>query len=768
MRAVRYRISLVLRARWRSTVVLSLIVAAVTAGVLAFAAGAERTSSAPDRFGAASGAAFDGEVQQERGRPRTSEVAALPGALSVEATTFVFGGLVKPGDPSPIEVLVFSGRSGAIGLRVVAGREADPASTREFVVTRGFTEATGAAIGDRFDLSTLTQAQADAGGFGAFAEGPGGPSLDAVLVGVVDGPDALNNAESLALFPASLLDDPDVGVASTIMGVRLRPGTDLPSFRAQLDSLPGREAFSLGPFELVDSDVKTAIEVQARALWLLAAVGAAAAVVVLGQLITRSVRFSDDEVARLKAIGFSGRQLLADAVGRATLPILVGTALGAAAAAYLSPFFPTGFVRRIEPHPGLRVAPTVLASCAAILLVALLAWTVLALILARPARGGQRPSALVESVASRCVTPAMATGFRFAFTRSQRDRGSVRTAVAGMLIVSAILVGAVVFGSSLGRLVTDGNRFGNNFDLVYGTGGDVVPDEIRAGLENDADVAALMLYGTIQARVDSATIGVAGMNPVKGDLAPKILRGRLPAAADEIALGRLAAQVLGTEVGRDLTVEGAGQVQRFRVTGLAVVPGINGLDGIGKDAVATMAGLERLDPAVKPSVAAIALREGAPASTAERLGLGQNSRPTVILNLGRIRSTPYLLALLVGSSAALGVVHVMVTSIHNRRRAVAVLRALGADRRLITRTVHWQATMFSLIPLALGVPLGLIAGRLVFVLFADSIGAVPQASIPFTTVAATLAASVMLANAAAAIPAHRARRLEPSRLLTNE
>ena len=768
MRAVRYRISLVLRARWRSTVVLSLIVAAVTAGVLAFAAGAERTSSAPDRFGAASGAAFDGEVQQERGRPRTSEVAALPGALSVEATTFVFGGLVKPGDPSPIEVLVFSGRSGAIGLRVVAGREADPASTREFVVTRGFTEATGAAIGDRFDLSTLTQAQADAGGFGAFAEGPGGPSLDAVLVGVVDGPDALNNAESLALFPASLLDDPDVGVASTIMGVRLRPGTDLPTFRGQLDSLPGREAFSLGPFELVDSDVKTAIEVQARALWLLAAVGAAAAVIVLGQLITRSVRLSDDEGARLKAIGFSRRQLLADAVGRATLPILVGTALGAAAAAYLSPFFPTGFVRRIEPHPGLRVAPTVLASCAAILLVALLAWTVLALILARPARGGQRPSALVESVASRCVTPAMATGFRFAFTRSQRDRGSVRTAVAGMLIVSAILVGAVVFGSSLGRLVTDGNRFGNNFDLVYGTGGDVVPDEIRAGLENDADVAALMLYGTIQARVDTATIGVAGMNPVKGNLAPKILRGRLPAAADEIALGRLAAQVLGTAVGRDVTVEGAGQVHRFRVTGLAVVPGVNGLDGIGKDAVATMAGLERLDPAVKPSFAAIALREGAPASTAKRLGLGQNSRPTVILNLGRIRSTPYLLALLVGSSAALGVVHVMVTSIHNRRRAVAVLRALGADRRWITRTVHWQATMFSLIPLALGVPLGLIAGRLVFVLFADSIGAVPQASIPFTTVAATLAASVMLANAAAAVPAHRARRLEPSRLLTNE
>ncbi len=151
---------------------------------------------------------------------------------------------------------------------------------------------------------------------------------------------------------------------------------------------------------------------------------------------------------------------------------------------------------------------------------------------------------------------------------------------------------------------------------------------------------------------------------------------------------------------------------------------------MGKDAVATIGGLERLDPGARPRMAAIALRRGAPAGTGDRLGLGEYGRPSVILNLGRVRSTPFLLALLVGASAAMGGVHVMVTSINNRRRAVAVLRSLGADSRWITRTVHWQATMFSLVPLALGVPLGLITGRLVFVLFADSIGACPRRPSP--------------------------------------
>jgi len=140
----------------------------------------------------------------------------------------------------------------------------------------------------------------------------------------------------------------------------------------------------------------------------------------------------------------------------------------------------------------------------------------------------------------------------------------------------------------------------------------------------------------------------------------------------------------------------------------------------------------------------------------------------VIANLARIRSIPFLLAGLVGALAVLTVVHVMATSVHHRRRDVALLRSLGADGRWINRAVHWQATSLSLVPFALGLPLGLIAGRLVFGLFADSVGTVPSASFPYALLTAVIAAFVVLANVVAAVPAHRARRLAPAPLLTTE
>ena len=97
-----------------------------------------------------------------------------------------------------------------------------------------------------------------------------------------------------------------------------------------------------------------------------------------------------------------------------------------------------------------------------------------------------------------------------------------------------------------------------------------------------------------------------------------------------------------------------------------------------------------------------------------------------------------------------------------------MLRSLGADGRWITRAVHWQATTFSLVPLALGAPLGLIAGRLLFQTFAGAVGTVPDASFPYSLLAVVATGMVALANAVAAVPARRARRLAPAPLLTVE
>lgn len=365
MGAVGYRVRCLLRTQWRQALVLGLIVAAVSGVVLGLAAGAARTASAPDRYTAAKGGGFDGTVEQEGGPPRTAEVAALPGVSTVAAVTFVFGGLALPGGaPSP-DALIFAGASGsyrAFGTELVAGRESDPSRPDEFVATRSFTEAKEVALGTTFDLLTITQEQADRAGFDAFAaEGPRGPTSRVTLVGILDGPALLNDPTPLALVAAPLLAS-DVGVASTIMSVGLRPGTDLGALRTQVDTLPDGQALSLEPAQLVSAEVRAAVEGQARGLWLITAVAGLAAIVVLGQLITRSIRLSAEERPRLEALGFDKLQVLTESVVRAGMPVVAGTVTGVAVGAGLSSRFPTGFVRRLEPRPGLRLDATVLGA----------------------------------------------------------------------------------------------------------------------------------------------------------------------------------------------------------------------------------------------------------------------------------------------------------------------------------------------------------------------------------------------------------------------
>jgi ABC-type lipoprotein release transport system permease subunit len=325
-------------------------------------------------------------------------------------------------------------------------------------------------------------------------------------------------------------------------------------------------------------------------------------------------------------------------------------------------------------------------------------------------------------------------------------------------------------------------RYGVTYDLMLGnTGGDTVPDGLLSTIESDVNVAGLLLYAEGQARVGPTTLRLIGMQPVKGEVAPAILAGRLPVGRGEIALGRLAAATLHVKIGDQLSLTGDIGTESFHVTGLAVVPSIGLNEGIGQDGILTMEALTLLNPTVSPDAAAVKLRSDAPGGAAaqlaratgvpeEEIAAGQptGTPPAAIVNVARVRSIPFVLAALLAALAVLTVVHAMVTSVQNRRRDVAVLRALGADRRWVGRAVHWQATAFTLLPIAVGVPLGLIIGRIVFRSFADSIGTLNEASIPLLLVAGAVGGLLVLANVVAAFPARRVDRVAPAVLLRPE
>jgi hypothetical protein len=209
MRPIWYRLRWHLRVRWTRAVALAGVVAVVGGLVLTLAAGALRTVSAPDRYSAQQGEVNDASLEQASGPPRTAEVEALPAVAGVNTATFVFGGLVGTGEDEPVEALVFAGSHTAFGARVTGGREPERSAPGEFVATSSWVSLTGARLGDQFTLVTITQEQADEGGFDVSE--PEGPTLPATLVGVIEGPVELQDATPIALFPASLLEVGDVG-----------------------------------------------------------------------------------------------------------------------------------------------------------------------------------------------------------------------------------------------------------------------------------------------------------------------------------------------------------------------------------------------------------------------------------------------------------------------------------------------------------------------------------------------------------------------------
>jgi cell division protein FtsX len=771
VRAVGLRVRGALRRRWASVCVVALIVAVVAGTVLTLAAGARRTASAPDAFTAAVGGDVDADLQQPSGRPRTEEIAALPGVESVDAMTFAFAGVVDPKRGAAQDTISFIGSR--LASRLVAGRAAHSDNPHEFVADRSFVRQHDAHVGDRYKVISWTQAQADHGlGFGPE---PNGPSFTATLVGVVQTPSSLEDAFSIAVFSPALLKQ-DVGIVATLMSVRLEPGVTRAQLRAAIDRLPDGRAISVARGRVVSAEVRNGVEAVSRGIWIMALVAAVAAVVALGQLLGRHARVVEVERQPLDALGYSSRQLGAETVLRAAVPAVVGIVIGAGGAVLTSGLFPTGFVRAIEPDPGIRVDAGALAVGAILLLAGLLAWVAAAFLSAGrvEARRSRSRSRSSDAIARGAPSPAAATGTNFALTSREGSTTTAFGTVVAMALIVAGLVGAAAFAVSLNRLVRDRDRFGSNYTFAVGDNSDLSASDLRKGLEGARDIDGLMILTAADARAGGTTVPITGFDRIHGDLAPRVLRGRLPESPDEAALGSVTAGDLDLHVGDEFALAGSAGRATMRVVGIAVLPTIGGNDGVGKGALLTEAGFTNLEPHPDTTMAAITLAQGAPPNAArviaKRVGQspGQEDRPGAIINVARVRNIPAVLAGLLAVLALLTIVHSLIVSIQSRRRDVAVLRAFGADRRWIARTVHWQATVLTVLPLVFGIPIGVVAGSFVFRAFVARIGARPDPAIPLLLLFAMAVVLVAVANLAAIVPARRARRLSTAELLQAE
>ncbi len=154
------------------------------------------------------------------------------------------------------------------------------------------------------------------------------------------------------------------------------------------------------------------------------------------------------------------------------------------------------------------------------------------------------------------------------------------------------------------------------------------------------------------------------------------------------------------------------------------------------------------------------------------LAQGSASRPTIptsLVNFGEAVNFPLILGCVLAVFGMATLLHLLVVSVVRRRREMGLLKALGFVNVQVGATVLWQATTVALVGIVIGVPLGIVVGRVVWNVFATNLGAVPVAAVPVSTIIILPIAVLVVANLMAVIPAvTSARNRSVGQLLRTE
>jgi ABC-type lipoprotein release transport system permease subunit len=766
MAGIRLRVAAWLRANWARTIPVVVLVAVVAGAALSLAVGARRTATAPDRYTAAHGGDADLSLFQFEGPPLIDAVRDLDGVERAYATTFVGAGPV--GDDGLVldNINPFAGDDDANGAELVEGRFTDDAASDEFTVNESLAELMDLDIGDRLRNISLSQEQVSANDFDV--ENPGGPTFEATLVGIVSTPSDFDNPFPTITYSNGLLDaHPDIGIVATLMTVFVEDDVAPSDVYGQIQALPFGDTVFESDEQMVTQSSRDAVGFQVTALWIVTIVALVAAALVAGQLIARHLRTTAGERAPLQALGYRPRQIAAEAAIEGAAIGVIAAMLAAVVATLGSALFPLGVLRGFEPDPGPRldVAVVVLGGIGLVVVVAVTAAIAAGrsaiLPVARP-----RKATVADRLATAGAKPALVHGARFALGRSARRGVPPLAVIIGTAVSIVGLVGAFVVGLSVLRVGDEPERWGRNFDLIVGNPFLPAATDLVAAASVDPDVEELTAATAAGLVIDGQDITLLAFEPVIGNLLPVITAGRAPAAPDEIALGRAAARKLGYGIGDAVPVESDDGIVELALVGYVITP-----ESAGDGSAMTFDGYAALDESATKNLVLVRMRDGAPAAAFERVQAlattppDTSSTPSSVRSLERVGATPFLLAVVLAILSAALLAHNLITSGRERARDLAVMRALGADRRQLRGTLHWHATTVAVIGLAVGVPLGALLGARVFRYVADRIGVVSTPSIPPFLIAAVVIGVLLVANLAAAWPARLAARVQPAVVL---
>ncbi|MCU1457922.1 MAG: hypothetical protein JWL73_2014 [Actinomycetia bacterium] len=593
--------------------------------------------------------------------------------------------------------------------------------------------------------------------------------------------------------------------------LQLRPGRTQADVRREF-SIAAAKATTDIPRALTDMDVSYAFLSQDRAdidqgvrhvtrptvtaLLVFGLVAAGATLAITALALSRILRRSDAQQRTFRAIGATRTERALIGAGPPSASVVAGLIGTVPVALLISVVGPAGTVRDVDPRPAFslpgRVVLPAIAIFAALLFasVAAVAWSAATRANRNVDRRGQLP--WVGRLLAGIGRPAAAQGIRTSLGGRDSNGGAV--VLVGCVVALAAVSAAVVFGTNLNALVRDPTRYGWSWNAAVITNagyGDTRPAKVAKSLDHNPAVVGYSLLAfepgaSVAGRPVPTLYGFTSASPIVLPL----IRGRQATSAGEAVLGHATSEKLGVSIGDRVRVRSQLLGRRSAtVVGIGVLPSLGPLvanrTGLGTGAYVVL----NADPAsprlgYPVSFTAIRLRPGtairtfldhlrpAPDQWDSQLSppytYAGPVRPPEIVNAGSMRTVPLALGGVLGLGLMTGLTLFVGTSVRDRRRELAVLRALGFSRRELRATVAWQAATTVGVGLVIGIPVGAVAGRFAWRAFADQLGVVPHADIPFLWLTGVAVGALALALLAAAPPARAATRIKPSTALDDE
>ena len=705
---------------------------------------------------------------------------------------------------NPTQFSIIAPSRGPRIWNLVSGHMPDPNDPNQVVASENLVADAGIHVGSviRVPLYAASQTAAYNNATGSYPA-PTGPMVALRVVGLeaseIDLPAGTTPAYVVFTTPAFTRTVVPRAADGVVYLARLRHGAaDLPRFNAQMNALSSDGIQGVQNEDEAVASVERAIHPQALGWWILAGLAGLVGLAVVGQALARQSNLEAEEYPTLAALGTDHSQLFRLAMTRTVVVGLVGSLGSLVLAFLLSAMAPVGEARLAESSTGLTFDAPALVLGAVITLVVVVALGVWPA--ARAAgrihaddRGGYtHPSPTVTRLAAVGAPPSALIGVRNALERKTGGANvPVGTALLGTVLAVVALCATLVFGSSLTHLTTTPVLYGDSYQLNFTVNSGTTYGAIITKLDRDPAVTGITRGLATQVTIDGTAVGVVAGRSLRGPLLFSAVTGSLPAGNRQIALGSSTMGQLHTGVGSTVNVtvlapSGTKQTVPFQVVSQVAFPVLGGTVGLGSGALMTISGLLTAACPAGPHQTSCrqAVLGNQSGGMLVRVVAGPRGRadvvryldafrsitalpitPTSLVNFGEAVNFPLIFGGLLAVFGAATLAHLLVVSVSRRRREIGLLKVLGFVNGQVVAAVGWQATTVALVGIVIGIPLGIVAGRAVWHLFAAHLGVIPVSVVPVGLVAVLVLGVLVAANLLALGPAIMAARSKPGRLL---